>query len=196
MALIEVENLSVRLPVPAGWLHAVHSLSFTPERGETLGIVGESGSGKSMTALALMRLLPRGAQVTAKALRMDGEDLQAMSPRRFAETVQGGRIGMIFQEPMTSLNPVYTIGRQLTEASVRLGRMTTQAARARAVTLLDRVGIPEPGARMGQYPHQLSGGQRQRVMIAMALSIRSDAAEVPRDALTDRFQRLPPARIG
>jgi peptide/nickel transport system ATP-binding protein len=185
MALIEVENLSVRLPVPAGWLHAVHSLSFTLERGETLGIVGESGSGKSMTALALMRLLPRGAQVTAKSLRMDGEDLQAMSPRRFAETVQGGRIGMIFQEPMTSLNPVYTIGRQLTEASVRLGRMTAQRARARALALLDRVGIPEPGARMRQYPHQLSGGQRQRVMIAMALMLDPEVliADEPTTAL-------------
>jgi peptide/nickel transport system ATP-binding protein len=171
MALLEVEKLSVRLPVPTGWLHAVHELSFTLERGETLGIVGESGSGKSMTALALMRLLPRGAQLTAKSLRLESDDLLSMSERKFAQTVQGSRIGMIFQEPMTSLNPVYTIGRQLTEAAVRLGRMDGSAARARAVSLLDRVGIPEPGARMRQYPHQLSGGQRQRVMIAMALML-------------------------
>jgi len=185
MALIEVENLSVRLPVPAGWLHAVHGMSFALDKGEALGIVGESGSGKSMTALALMRLLPRAAQVSADALRMGGDDLLAMPDSRFADTVQGGRIGMIFQEPMTSLNPVYTIGRQLTEAAVRLGRMEAQAARARAVALLDRVGIPEPGARMGQFPHQLSGGQRQRVMIAMALMLDPEVliADEPTTAL-------------
>jgi len=185
MALIEVENLSVRLPVSDGWLHAVHRLSFALERGEALGIVGESGSGKSMTALALMRLLPRGARVSADAMRMDGEDLMSMPDRRFADNVQGSRIGMIFQEPMTSLNPVYTIGRQLTEAAVRLGRMRPQAARARAVALLDRVGIPEPEARMGQYPHQLSGGQRQRVMIAMALMLDPEVliADEPTTAL-------------
>jgi len=185
MALIEVENLSVGLPVSDAWLHAVHRLSFTLERGEALGIVGESGSGKSMTALALMRLLPRGAKVTADAMRLDGENLLAMPARRFADTVQGGRIGMIFQEPMTSLNPVYTIGRQLTEAAVRLRRMSASAARARAVALLDRVGIPEPGARMGQYPHQLSGGQRQRVMIAMALMLDPEVliADEPTTAL-------------
>ena len=185
MPLIEVDKLTVRLPVPAGWLHAVHEMSFALERGEALGIVGESGSGKSMTALALMRLLPRGAQVSADALRLDGEDLLTMPDRAFAQTVQGTRIGMIFQEPMTSLNPVYTIGRQMTEASVRLGLLGQGAARKRAVELLDRVGIPEPVARMGQYPHQLSGGQRQRVMIAMALMLDPDLliADEPTTAL-------------
>lgn len=171
MPLIEVENLTVRLPVPAGLLHAVQGLSFHLNAGEALGIVGESGSGKSMTALALMRLLPRNALPSADRMRLGDEDLLTMSDRAFANTVQGNRIGMIFQEPMTSLNPVYTIGRQLTEAAVRLGRLDARAAHARAVSLLDRVGIPEPGARMGQYPHQMSGGQRQRVMIAMALML-------------------------
>ncbi|MCC5961639.1 MAG: ABC transporter ATP-binding protein [Rhodobacteraceae bacterium] len=185
MALIEVDKLTVRLPVPAGWLHAVHEMSFTLDRGEALGIVGESGSGKSMTALALMRLLPRGAQVSTGALRLDGQDLTAMPDRAFARNVQGTRIGMIFQEPMTSLNPVYTIGRQMTEASVRQGLLGRSAARKRAVELLDRVGIPEPAARMGQYPHQLSGGQRQRVMIAMALMLDPDLliADEPTTAL-------------
>ena len=185
MALIEVNKLTVRLPVPAGWLYAVHEMSFSLNRGEALGIVGESGSGKSMTALALMRLLPRGAQVSTDALRLDGQDLTAMPDRAFAQNVQGTRIGMIFQEPMTSLNPVYTIGRQMTEASVRLGLLGQSAARKRAVELLDRVGIPDPAARMGQYPHQLSGGQRQRVMIAMALMLDPDLliADEPTTAL-------------
>ncbi|MCC5978019.1 MAG: ABC transporter ATP-binding protein [Salinarimonas sp.] len=185
MPLIEVENLSVRLAVPSGWLHAVHEMSFQLDRGEALGIVGESGSGKSMTALALMRLLPRGAQVSADGLRMGDDDLLTMSDRQFAQTVQGSRIGMIFQEPMTSLNPVYSIGRQLTEAAVRLGRMNPTTARRRAVELLDRVGIPDPAARMRQYPHQMSGGQRQRVMIAMALMLDPELliADEPTTAL-------------
>ena len=171
MALLEVKDLRVRLPVSSGWLYAVHDVSFRLEPGEALGIVGESGSGKSMTALALMRLVPRGAEVSAARLQMGDDDLLHMPERRFADTVQGPRIAMIFQEPMTSLNPVYTIGRQMTEATVRLGRMGQRAARKRAVALLDRVGIPEPEARLNQYPHQLSGGQRQRVMIAMALML-------------------------
>ena len=185
MPLIKVENLSVRLAVPSGWLHAVHEMSFQLDRGEALGIVGESGSGKSMTALALMRLLPRGAQVSADGLRMGDDDLLTMSDRQFAQTVQGSRIGMIFQEPMTSLNPVYSIGRQLTEAAVRLGRMNPTSARRRAVELLDRVGIPDPASRMRQYPHQMSGGQRQRVMIAMALMLDPELliADEPTTAL-------------
>ncbi|WFE75672.1 ABC transporter ATP-binding protein [Roseinatronobacter sp. S2] len=185
MPLLEVENLSVRLPVPSGWLHAVHEISFQLDQGEALAIVGESGSGKSMTALSLMRLLPRNAQLTADTLRMGDDDLLSMPDAQFADRVQGGRIGMIFQEPMTSLNPVYTIGRQMTEAAVRLGRMDTRAAHRRAVSLLDRVGIPEPGARMGQYPHQMSGGQRQRVMIAMALMLEPELliADEPTTAL-------------
>ena len=185
MPLLEVENLSVRLSVSSGWLHAVHQMSFRLEQGEALAIVGESGSGKSMTALALMRLLPRGADMTADRLRMGQDDLMSLPDAQFADRVQGGRIGMIFQEPMTSLNPVYTIGRQMTEATVRLGRMDAQAAHRRAVGLLERVGIPEPGARMRQYPHQLSGGQRQRVMIAMALMLEPELliADEPTTAL-------------
>jgi peptide/nickel transport system ATP-binding protein len=169
--LLEIDSLSVSLPISAGQLFAVRDVSLTLDRGEALGIVGESGSGKSMTALALMRLLPRGARIQAQGLRFDGQDLRDLADDNFARTLLGHRIAMIFQEPMTSLNPVYTIGRQLTEAAVIQGSLSPHAARDRALSLLDRVGIPDPVARMAQFPHQLSGGQRQRVMIAMALML-------------------------
>lgn len=185
MPMLEIDNLSVTLDLPAGPLHAVRDVSLTLERGESLGIVGESGSGKSMSALALMRLLPRRARMTADAVRFDGVDLDGVDDTTFASDYLGPKLGMIFQEPMTSLNPVYRIGRQLTEASVRGGKLSASAARRRAVELLDRVGIPEPEARMTQYPHQLSGGQRQRVMIAMALMMEPDLliADEPTTAL-------------
>ena len=169
--LLEIETLSVSLPLPRGTLQAVRGVSLGLERGQSLGIVGESGSGKSMTALALLRLLPRGAQVQAGRLAFDGQDLPALSETAFTRRIAGPGIGMIFQEPMTSLNPVYTIGRQMTEAAVMRGMLTPGAARKKAIDLLDRVGIHDPEARMGQFPHQMSGGQRQRVMIAMALML-------------------------
>ncbi|SMX43803.1 dipeptide ABC transporter ATP-binding protein [Actibacterium lipolyticum] len=182
--LLEINNLSVTLPLPGGQLHAVRDVSITLNRGEALGIVGESGSGKSMSALALMRLLPQRALQTGKML-FDGTDLTGLSDAQYAQQFLGHRIAMIFQEPMTSLNPVYTIGRQLTEAAVQFGSYTPTAARARALALLDRVGIPDPKARMAQYPHQLSGGQRQRVMIAMALMLEPELliADEPTTAL-------------
>jgi peptide/nickel transport system ATP-binding protein len=169
VALLEIRNLSVRIDVPSGTLHAVRGLDLTLGRGQSLGIVGESGSGKSMTALALMRLLPRAARASADAMRFDGIDLPEMAEARFAAEMLGMRMAMIFQEPMTSLNPVYRIGRQMTEASIRTGRLGRRAARDRALELLERVGIPDPRMRLDQHPHQLSGGQRQRVMTAMAL---------------------------
>jgi peptide/nickel transport system ATP-binding protein len=183
--LLDIQNLSVTLALPSGDLFAVRDVTFSLKRGEALGLVGESGSGKSMTALALMRLLPRGAKTEADALRFDGAELRDLSSERFAADITGLRIGMIFQEPMTSLNPVYTIGRQMTEAAVMRGAMGGAAARARALHLLDRVGIPDPSGRMDQYPHQLSGGQRQRVMIAMALMLEPELliADEPTTAL-------------
>ncbi|MDT0682085.1 ABC transporter ATP-binding protein [Roseicyclus sp. F158] len=185
MPMLEIDTLSVTLDLPAGPLHAVRDVSLSLDRGESLGIVGESGSGKSMSALALMRLLPRRARMQASAVRFDGVDLSGVDDTAFASDYLGPRLGMIFQEPMTSLNPVYRIGRQLTEASVRGGKLSAAAARRRAVELLDRVGIPDPDARMVQYPHQLSGGQRQRVMIAMALMMEPDLliADEPTTAL-------------
>lgn len=168
--LLQVRGLSVGLQTPAGeTIWPVRDVSLSLARGEALGIVGESGSGKSMAMLALMGLLPGQALRQAESLQLGPDDLQAMDDARFARTVAGQRIGMIFQEPMTSLNPVYTIGRQLTETMTLYGRGSAAQARARALTLLERVGVPEPDVRMSQYPHQLSGGLRQRVMIAMAL---------------------------
>ena len=167
--LLEVAGLGVQLKVAQGTLRAVHDVSFTLQRGEALGIVGESGSGKSMTALALMGLLPHNASRRADALRLGSHDLLRMADAQIAQEVSGHRMAMIFQEPMTSLNPVYTIGRQLTETMLLHGTANQAEAVERAVFLLDKVGIPAAASRLGQYPHQLSGGQRQRVMIAMAL---------------------------
>ncbi|CAM4084850.1 ABC transporter domain-containing protein [Bordetella tumbae] len=167
-SLLKIDGLDVTLPTPGGPLHAVRGMTLSLGRGEALGIVGESGSGKSMTALALMRLLPDGAELRARSIRYREDDLTALSDARFAATVAGRRIAMIFQEPMTSLNPVYTIERQMTELMVRDGSSPSQA-RERALYLLDRVKVPDPVQRLRSYPHQLSGGQRQRVMIAMAL---------------------------
>ena len=183
--LLDIRNLDISLALPGGMLHAVKDISLSLDRGEALGIVGESGSGKSMTALALMRLLPRSARPKAARLAFDGQDLPQLDDRTFAATIAGPRIGMIFQEPMTSLNPVYTIGRQMTEAAVARGLMSASAARKKAVDLLDRVGIPDPQGRMSQFPHQMSGGQRQRVMIAMTLMLDPDLliADEPTTAL-------------
>ncbi|WP_159587232.1 ABC transporter ATP-binding protein [Chelativorans xinjiangense] len=185
MSLLEIRGLSVALPLPSGALHAVRDVDLTLDRGQSIGIVGESGSGKSMTALALMRLLPRGARSTASRLEFDGIDLGALEDSAFAREIAGPRIGMIFQEPMTSLNPVYTIGRQMTEAAVSRGLLSTSVARKKALHLLDRVGIPDPQMRLGQFPHQMSGGQRQRVMIAMTLMLDPELliADEPTTAL-------------
>jgi len=168
MALLEIEGLEVSIPVPAGVLHAVRGIDLAVDRGQTLCIVGESGCGKSLTSLALMGLLPRHARVGARRMAFDGAELLAMGARERA-VLRGDRMAMIFQEPMTSLNPTMTIGAQLVEG-YRLHRGATRAAaRDRAVHLLERVGISAAASRLGQYLHQLSGGLRQRVMIAMAL---------------------------
>lgn len=163
-----VENLNVDIAVPAGTLHAVTDVSFHVDRGETLCIVGESGCGKSITSLAVMGLLPRKAQLTAKTLSLEGVDLMSMNDRDFSN-IRGNRMGMIFQDPMTSLNPVYTIGNQMEEIYLRHGKGTKAEAKERAEYLLNRVGITAVKSRLIQFPHQLSGGLRQRVMIAMTL---------------------------
>jgi peptide/nickel transport system ATP-binding protein len=167
-AILEVRGLHVRLPVAAGELHAVRGIDFTVARGETLCIVGESGCGKSMTSLAVMGLLPRRARREVGALRFDGIDLATLGEREMSD-IRGNRMAMIFQEPMTSLNPSYTIGNQLAEALTRHRRVSGRQAVERAVFLLEKVGITSAGDRLRQYPHQLSGGLRQRVMIALAL---------------------------
>ena len=166
--ILEVENLNVEIPVPSGTLMAVQNISFNVNRGETLSIVGESGCGKSLTSLAIMNLLPAKAMRTAASLKLAGENLLTASPRRISD-LRGERMAMIFQEPMTSLNPAYTIGNQLQEALLRHRKVSRAEARERAVYLLEKVGITAAASRLRQYPHQLSGGLRQRVMIAMAL---------------------------
>ena len=167
-ALLSVEGLVVDITTPRGTLHAVRDVSFHVDRGETLCLVGESGCGKSMTAFALMDLLPRTARRRARALVFEDEDLARASATRLSQ-LRGNRMAMIFQEPMTALNPAYTVGDQLAEVHRRHKGSTRRAARERAIELLGKVGITAAGERLGQYPHQLSGGLRQRVMIAMAL---------------------------
>ncbi|MEO0679269.1 MAG: ABC transporter ATP-binding protein [Pseudomonadota bacterium] len=166
--VLEVENLRVDIPVSAGLLHPVRGLSFSVAKGETLCIVGESGCGKSLTSLALMGLLPKTAIRTADKLEFRGEDIRMHSERKMSN-LRGGAMSMIFQEPMTSLNPAYTIGNQLMEVYNRHISRSKSEARDRAVYLLEKVGISSAASRLGQYPHQLSGGLRQRVMIAMSL---------------------------
>ena len=168
--LLEVSDLRVAFPGADGRrTHAVDGVSFSVERGRTLGIVGESGCGKSVTALSVMRLLPRGGAEVSGGVRLDGLDLMAQ-PEGVMRDLRGDRIAMIFQEPMTSLNPSYTVGDQIAEAVVRHRGMSAKQAEQRAIEMLRRVRIPTPEARLHDYPHRLSGGMRQRVMIAMALA--------------------------
>jgi peptide/nickel transport system ATP-binding protein len=166
-ALLEVQDLNVRFDTADGTLHAVRGTSFEVRTGETLGIVGESGSGKSVTAQALLGLVP-GADVTGHAW-FEGHDLLAMNDAHLRE-IRGQRISMVFQDPLTSLHPLYKLGWQLTEAMRAHGTVSRAAASRRAVELLGMVGIPRPAERLDDYPHQFSGGMRQRVMIAMALA--------------------------
>ncbi len=167
--VLEVRDLRVRLRTPRGPADVVNGLSYTVGPGETVAVVGESGSGKSVSVLALLGLLPsRVATVTGQAL-LQGEDLLTMSPERLRQ-VRGPGAGMVFQDPMTSLNPVLTIGRQLVEGIRAHSDMDKTAARRRAAELLSEVGLPDPERALDRYPHQLSGGMRQRVVIAIALA--------------------------
>ncbi|MDX6482009.1 MAG: oligopeptide transport system ATP-binding protein [Gaiellaceae bacterium] len=169
MALLEVDDLRTYFRSRRGDVHAVDGISFSVEKGKTLGIVGESGCGKSVTALSIMRLLSDNARIVSGEVRFDGRDLIRL-PERELEDIRGHEIAMIFQDPMTSLNPTLTIGLQLTETMRRHLDLSTSQARARAVELLEEVKIPNARKRLDDYPHRYSGGMRQRVMIAIALS--------------------------
>jgi microcin C transport system ATP-binding protein len=191
--LLEVQNLSVTFAGRAGTppVEAVKSVSFAIDRGATLALVGESGSGKSVTALSILQLLPYPAAMhgAASRIRFAGEELVGAPPERLRQ-VRGGRIAMVFQEPMTSLNPLHTLERQIAETVLVHRRMSTAAARERTLDLLRLVGLPDAENRLGAYPHQLSGGQRQRVMIAMAIANEPDMliADEPTTALDVTIQ--------
>ena len=189
MPLLEIDNLSVAFQTAGGLFTAVDRVSLHIEPGEIVSIVGESGSGKSVAMLALMGLLPWTATVTADVLRFDGQDLTAITKPQLRKII-GSQMSMIFQEPMTSLNPCFTVGFQLTETlKIHLG-MNRAEQKRRAIELLELVGIPEPEKRLSAFPHQLSGGMNQRVMIAMAISCnpRLLIADEPTTALDVTIQ--------
>jgi peptide/nickel transport system ATP-binding protein len=194
-ATLELDAIGVELDSEAGPIRAIESLSLTLRRGQTVALVGESGCGKSMTALALMRLLPDNGRFVQGAIRLEDEDGAVLDlltlPEHRMRALRGGRIGMIFQEPGTSLNPVLTVGTQLLEAIEAHTLLRGVAARARAIEWLERVGIPEPARRFDDYPFRLSGGQKQRVMIAMMLAAEPDflIADEPTTALDVTIQR-------
>jgi oligopeptide/dipeptide ABC transporter ATP-binding protein len=170
MALLDIRDLRTYFDTDAGLVKAVDGVSFSVEPGETLGLVGESGCGKSVTALSILRLLPKPAgRIAGGSILFDGQDLAKLSEDRM-RSIRGNRISMIFQEPMTSLNPVYTVGEQIMEPLRLHQRLDRKQAFERGVGLLDMVSIPSARQRMNDYPHQLSGGMRQRAMIAMALA--------------------------
>ena len=193
-----LEVIGLRTAFPGAWtrgsraaerIHVVDDVSFTLDRGEVLALVGESGSGKSMTALSLLRLVPKPGRVTAGQVLLDGRDLMGLSVGEMRR-IRGKRIAMIFQEPMTALNPVVRVGDQVVEA-IQLHETVSRAdARARTRALFAEVGIPDPDERLDAYPHQLSGGLKQRVMIAMALSTRPEMliADEPTTALDVTMQ--------
>lgn len=187
--LLEVHDLHVEIPTSAGLVNAVRGVSFAVDKGEILCVVGESGCGKSLTSLAVMGLLPRRARYRAEVMRFAEQDLTKAGLAQLAD-LRGDRIAMIFQDPMTSLNPVHKIGSQLMEVYRRHRGGSLSAARARAVELLETAGVPAPAQRLQQYPHQLSGGLRQRVMIAMALMCEPDLliADEPTTALDVTIQ--------
>ncbi len=187
--LLRVRDLRITLPTARGPAEALRGVSFTLDRGQTLGLIGESGCGKSMTALALMGLLPEGAHVQG-SISLDGTDLTTLAEPAWCR-LRGARLGMVFQEPMTALNPLHTVGNQIAEP-LRLHRgLSATAARDQALRLLERVQLPQPAQRLDAYPHQLSGGQRQRVVIAIALACGPDVlvADEPTTALDVTIQR-------
>ena len=167
-ALLDIRGLTVDIPGRAGILHAVRGVDIILDQGETFALVGESGCGKSLTAMSILGLLPRAARLTAESLTMNGTDMRDFTARDWA-ALRGPAIAAIFQEPMTALNPVLTVGDQMTEAFLRHNLGDRAAARRRAGELLERVGVLPVDRRLRQYPHEMSGGLRQRVMIAMAL---------------------------
>ena len=190
MAILDIRNLTVRFDTATGPFTAVDGVSLHVDAGEVLAIVGESGSGKSVSMLAVMGLLPASATVTADAMTFDGRDLMAMTPAERRRLI-GREITMIFQEPIASLNPAFTVGFQIEEVLRLNAGLDRRAARARAVELFEAVGIPEPAERLKSFPHQMSGGQCQRVMIAMAIATdpRLLIADEPTTALDVTIQK-------
>jgi oligopeptide/dipeptide ABC transporter ATP-binding protein len=189
-ALLDVKGLTTVFDTDDGEVRAVDGVDFSLERGRTLGIVGESGCGKSVTALSIMGLVPRPpGRIVAGEVRFEGEDLLKLPPARLRE-LRGARLSMIFQEPMTSLNPAFTVGDQVAEALLRHGSTGRKEAKDQAIEMLRRVRIPSPERRARDYPHRLSGGMRQRVMIAMALACnpRLLIADEPTTALDVTIQ--------
>ena len=187
--MLAIENLTTEIDSDSGLVRAVDALSLAIERGETFALVGESGCGKSMTALSILRLLPDAGRVTAGSVDVEGTDILQLPEMRMRD-IRGHRISIIFQEPSTSLNPVMTVGRQITEVIERHTALSGRAAQAKAIDWLKRVGIPEPERRIGDYPFQMSGGQKQRVMIAIALAAEPDIviADEPTTALDVTIQ--------
>ncbi|MFT0891819.1 ABC transporter ATP-binding protein [Pseudochelatococcus sp. G4_1912] len=190
MALLEIRNLSVSFETSTGPFLAVNGIDMTVDRGEVLAIVGESGSGKSVGMLAMMGLLPKTATVTADRMQFDGRDLLTISPKERRKII-GRDIAMIFQEPIASLNPCFTVGFQLEEVLKYHGGLRGRKCRARAVELLQLVGLSEPEKRLSAFPHQMSGGQCQRVMIAMAIACNPKLliADEPTTALDVTIQK-------
>jgi peptide/nickel transport system ATP-binding protein len=182
-SLLVVDNLTVSFPTDDGSVNAVRGVTYTLRSGEAMGIVGESGSGKSVSSMALMGLLPKNANI-AGSVRFRGQELLGMSEKEYTE-VRGNKIAMIFQDPLTSLNPVYSVGKQIGEAVLAHNKVSKKAARDRAVELLGLVGIPFPEQRVDNYPHELSGGMRQRIVIAIAMANNPDViiADEPTTAL-------------
>ncbi|HBK05359.1 MAG TPA: methionine ABC transporter ATP-binding protein [Acetobacteraceae bacterium] len=168
MPLLEVDNLTVEFPTRRGILKALDRVSFTIDKGEILGVVGESGAGKSLTGAAIVGLLERPGRIASGQIRLDGSRIDNLAPEPLRR-IRGRRIGTIFQDPLTTLNPLYTIGRQLVETMQTHARLSDSEARRKAIGWLERVGIPAAAQRIDAYPHEFSGGQRQRVVIALAL---------------------------
>jgi peptide/nickel transport system ATP-binding protein len=187
--LLQVTGLSTHFALPFGTLKVVDNLDLSVQEGETLAIVGESGCGKSMTALSIMRLVPPPGSIVSGEIHFDGKDLRDLSDSEM-QHIRGNKISIIFQEPMTSLNPVFRIGDQISEGILLHRKLTKREARDIAVEMLNKVGIPSPSSRYNDYPHQLSGGMRQRIMIAMALSCepRLLIADEPTTALDVTIQ--------
>jgi dipeptide transport system ATP-binding protein len=190
MALLQIDNLTVEFETSTGWFRAVDGVSISVEKGEVLAIVGESGSGKSVSMLAVMGLLPWTAKITADRMLFEGKDIQKLSPAERRKLI-GKDIAMIFQEPVASLNPCFTVGFQIEEVlRVHLG-LDKKARRARAIELFTQVGLPNPEERLNSFPHQMSGGQCQRVMIAIAIACSPKLliADEPTTALDVTIQK-------